>query len=123
MDQRLLNVMTVFSIVLLLLVLRSVRRAHIRVEYSVSWLGASVTLLVLSRMHGVLGWIAGFTGVGDLPLALVFIAGCLFLIVFYRFSIVISDLKDATISLAQRVAILEFNLRALDEKQETRTTA
>ena len=61
--------------------------------------------------------------VGDLPLALVFIAGCLFLIVFYRFSIVISDLKDANISLAQRVAILEFHIRALDEKQETRTTA
>ena len=49
-------------------------------------------------------------------LALVFIAGCLFLIVFYRFSIVISDLKDANISLAQRVAILEFHLRALHEK-------
>jgi hypothetical protein len=123
MDQRLLNVMTVFSVVLLLLVLRSVRRAHIRVEYSVSWLGASVTLLVLSRMNGVLGWIARFTGIGDLPLALVFIAGCLFLIVFYRFSIVISDLKDANISLAQRVAILEFHIRAWDEKQDTRTTA
>ena len=121
--ERLLNVMTVFSIVLLLLVLRSVRRAHIRVEYSVSWLGASVTLLVLSRMDGVLGWIARFVGIPDLPLALVFIAGCLFLIVFYRFSIVISDLKDANISLAQRVAILEFHLRALNEKQETRTTA
>jgi hypothetical protein len=123
MDQRLLNVMTVFSIVLLLLVLRSVRRSHIRVEYSVSWLGASVTLLVLSRMNGALGWVARFTGIGDLPLALVFIAGCLFLIVFYRFSIVISDLKDANISLAQRLAILEFHIRALDEKQETRTTA
>ena len=120
---RLLNVMTVFSIVLLLLVLRSVRRAHIRVEYSVSWLGASVTLLVLSRMDRVLGWIARFVGIPDPPLALVLIAGCLFLIVFYRFSVVISDLKDANISLAQRLAILEFHLRALDEKQETRTTS
>ena len=35
---RLLNVTTVLSIVLLLMVLISVRRAHIRVEYSVSWL-------------------------------------------------------------------------------------
>ena len=119
----LLNVTTGLSVVLIVVVLISVRRAHIRVEYSVSWLGASVTLLVLSRMNGVLGWIARFTGIGDLPLALVFIAGCLFLIVFSRFSIVIYDLKDANISLAQRVAILEFHLRALDEKQDTRTTA
>jgi hypothetical protein len=119
--ERLLNVMTVFSVVLLLIVLRSVRRSHIRVEYSVSWLGASATLLVISRLDGVLSWIGNAVGIDDMALALVFIAGCLFLIVFYRFSIVISDLKDANISLAQRVAILEFHLRALNEEKEPRT--
>ena len=120
--ERLLNVMTVFSIVLILFVLRSLRRAHIRVEYCVSWLGASVTLLVLSRSRRALEWMGRFLGIGDAALALLFIVGCLFLIVFYRFSIVISDLKDANISLAQRVAILEFHLRSLNEKQETSTT-
>jgi hypothetical protein len=121
--ERLLNAMAVLSIVLILFVLRSVRRAHIRVEYSVSWLGAAVTLLVLSRFRPALQWIGQVLGIGDAALALLFIVGCLFLIVFYRFSIVISDLKDANISLAQRVAILEFHLRSLNEKQETRTTA
>ena len=120
--ERLLNAMAVLSIVLILFVLRSVRRAHIRVEYSVSWLGAAVTLLVLSRFRPVLQWLGQVLGIGDAALALLFIVGCLFLIVFYRFSIVISDLKDANISLAQRVAILEFHLRSLNEKQETRTT-
>lgn len=121
--ERLLNAMAVLSIVLILFVLRSVRRAHIRVEYSVSWLGAAVTLLVLSRFRPALQWIGQVLGIGDAALALLFIVGCLFLIVFYRFSIVISDLKDANISLAQRVAILEFHLRSLNEKQEARTTA
>jgi len=120
--ERLLNVMTVLSIGLLLLILRSVRRSHIRVEYSVSWLGAAATLLVLSRMDGALRWIGRFVGIGDSPLALIFVIGCVFLIVFYRFSVVISDLKDGNISLAQRVAILEFHLRTLNEKQETRNT-
>ena len=46
---RLLNVTTGVSLVLLVIVLISVRRAHIRVEYSVSWLAAAVALLVLSR--------------------------------------------------------------------------
>jgi len=39
---RLLNVTTVLSILMLIMVLFSVRRAHIRVEYSVSWLVASL---------------------------------------------------------------------------------
>lgn len=120
--ERLLNVMAVLSIVLILFVLRSLRRAHIRVEYCVSWLGAAVTLLLLSRSGRVLQWIGQLLGIGDAALALLFIIGCLFLIVFYNFSIIISDLKDTNIALAQRVAILEFHLRSLNEKQETRTT-
>ena len=119
---RLLNVMTGLSVALILLVLRSVRRAHIRVEYSVSWLGAAVTLLVLSRSDWVLQKIARTLGITDPPLALVLIIGCLFLIVFYRFSVIISDLKDANISLAQRVAILEYHLRSSHEKQEAQPT-
>jgi hypothetical protein len=119
---RLLNVMSVLSIGLILLVLRSVRRAHIRVEYSVSWLGAAVTLLLLSRSDWALERIGRFLGVADPALGLLLIVGCLFLIVLFRFSIVISDLKDANISLAQRVAILEFHLRSLDETRQTQTS-
>jgi hypothetical protein len=119
---RLLNVMTGLSLTLIVLVLRSVRRAHIRVEYSVSWLGAAVTLLVLSRSDWALERVARLLGIDDPPLALLLIVGCLFLIVFYRFSIVMSDLKDANISLAQRVAILEYHLRSSHENQETRTS-
>ncbi len=47
--ERLLNVTTILSILLMAMVLFSVRRSHIRVEYSVSWLAAAVILLVLSR--------------------------------------------------------------------------
>jgi len=119
--ERLLNVMTIFSVALLLLVLRSVRQAHIRVEYSVSWLGAAATLLVLSRLEGLLAWIGQLIGVASPPLALFFLVGGIFLIVLYRYSVVLSDLKDANISLAQRVAILEFHLRTLNEKHETQT--
>lgn len=121
--ERLLNVLTVFSVVLLILVLRSVRKAHIRVEYSVSWLGAALTLLALSRMEGFLGSLGQFLGVANPPLALAFITGGIFLIVFYRHSVVLSELKDANISLAQRVAILEFHLRTLHEEQKAKSGA
>ena len=114
---RLLNVMTVLSVGLMVLILFSVRRSHIRVEYSVSWLGASIILLILSRAHTLLTWLAGFLGLTYPPLALIMLVLCVFVVVFYRFSIVISKLKDANIALAQRLAIVEFQLQNSHEKQ------
>lgn len=115
---RLLSVVSGLSIALALMVLISVRRAHIRVEYSVSWLAACVALFVLSRAKGLLHWLSDVMGITYPPLALVLIAACLFLIVFFRFSVRISDLKDANIALAQRVAILEYQLRSAHEKHQ-----
>ena len=114
---RLLMVMTVLSLALLGLVLLSVRRAHIRVEYSVSWLVAAALLLGLSRFHGLLAWMAAFLGVESAPLALLMIVFSVFLMVFFRFSVILSHLKDHNVALAQRVAILEFHLRSLHEKE------
>jgi len=115
----LLNFLTGVAIVLIVLVLFSVRRSHIRVEYSVSWLGAALTLLVLSRSHRLLEYLAGLLGISLPPLALLTLVGCLFLLVLFRFSVIISALKDANIALAQRVAILEYRLHSLDEKIQT----
>lgn len=115
----LLNVLTLFSVVLLVVVLLSVRRAHIRAEYSVTWLGAAFTLIVLSRSSTMLDWLTWALGVSEPPIALIMIVFCVFLVVFYRFSVIISKLKDANIAMAQRVAILEFQIDALNEKQQT----
>jgi hypothetical protein len=112
---RLLTLTTLLSLALLLLVLFSVRRSHIRVEYSVSWLAASVVLLALSRSHLALTWVAGYLGLKDPPLALILLVFGVFLVVFYRFSVIISDLKDANIAMAQRLAILEFHLQSRHE--------
>lgn len=116
---RLLNVIAVFSLLLIVVVLASVRRAHIRVEYSVSWLIAGVALLVLSRWHWLERWITAELGVEDAPLALLSVAGAVFLMVLYRFSMIISRLKDSNIALTQRIAILEFRLTSLDEKKKS----
>lgn len=109
---RLLNVLTATSFLLFVLVLASLRRAHIRVEYSVSWLLASVALLIVSRWHSLLDSAAVFLGISYPPLALLLIIGCVFLLMFYRFSLVISKLRDDNIALAQRLAILEYHVRA-----------
>jgi len=116
---RLLNVVTIFSVLGIVLVLRSVRREHIRVEYSVSWLLAATVLLVLARWRTLDEKLAVSLGVGDVGLTLLMIAGAVFLVVLYRLSLRISGLKDSNIKLAQRVAILEFRLESLDEKVKT----
>src|SRR5215813_6180629 len=108
--QSLLNVTTVLSIVLLILVLISVRRAHIRVEYSVSWLAAAAALLGLSRSRTALDLASRFIGVPDSPVALLLLSGAVFLLMFFRFSVIISKLRDDNIALAQRVAILEYQI-------------
>src|SRR5438270_11825221 len=111
---RLLNFTTGMSLLLIALVLTSVRRAHIRVEYSVSWLLASLAILVLSRSHHLLEAIAAQLGIVYPPLALMLLAGCVFVIIFYRFSVIISKLKYDNIALAQRVAILEYHLHTVE---------
>ena len=113
---QMLGVLTVFSILLLALVLTSVRRARIRVEYSVSWLLAAALLLVLSQWPSLLARLPGWLGVSDAALALVMVCGGIFLVVLYRLSLVISDLKDSNIALIQRVAILEYRLESSQEK-------
>jgi hypothetical protein len=118
---RLLNVLAIFSILLIGLVLGSVRRAHIRPEYSISWLVAAVVLLILSRWRTLQDWLTQSLGLNDAAVALLLVAGAVFLVVLYRFSLIISNLKDSNIALMQRVAILEFHVTALDEKNKATT--
>jgi hypothetical protein len=115
--ERLFDLVTILSILLMISVLFSVRRSHIRVEYSVSWLAAAAILLVLSRSRSLLMWISDQLGLTYPPLALFLLVSCVFVVVIYRLSVVISDLKDANIAMAQRLAIVEFQLQTHNEKQ------
>jgi len=114
--ERLLNVVSILSLTLAAFVLFSLRRQHIRVEYSVSWLTAAVALFILSRWNGALAWLGETIGVADPALALAMIIASVFLVVFYRFSMILSHLKDANTALAQRCAILEFRLESIESK-------
>jgi hypothetical protein len=115
---RLLNVTTGVSLLLLLIVLVSVRRAHIRPEYSVSWLLAAAAMLVLSRARPLLNSVRDLIGLPDSPLTLFLLAGALAIIMFFRFSIIISHLRDDNVALAQRLAILEYHLESLRQHEE-----
>ena len=116
---RMLDVMAIFSLLLAGLVLISVRREHIRVEYSVSWLVAAIALLILSRWQDLVRRIPAWIGVSDTALAMLIVSGGVFVLVLYRLSMIISRLKDSNIALIQKMAILEFNMESLHEKVKT----
>lgn len=116
---RLLSITAGLSILLIAVVLFNIRRAHIRVEYSVSWLGAAVAMLGLSQSPWTLHRLGYLIGIDNPPLCLLLLVTALFLMVFFRFSVIISDLKDANIALTQKVAILEYQLNALHDKLQT----
>ena len=115
--QSLLDITTILSALLLLLVLVSVRRSHIRVEYSISWLLAAGGMLLLSRARPLLEYLTRHFGIPDTPLTLFLAAGSVFLIMFFRFSVIVSSLRDDNIALAQRVAILEYHIQSLREHE------
>ncbi len=103
-----------FCILLLWQIVRSVRREHIRVEYSMAWFAAAVALLGLSLWETGLGWLAEILGVEDYSFVLLLLAGLAFLFTFFRFSVEVSTLKDHNIQVSQKVGLLEWEVRRQD---------
>jgi hypothetical protein len=109
--ERVRVVAAVLAALLLLQIVRSVRREHIRVEYSMAWFAAAVLLLGLSLSDTALGWLSRALGIEDASLVLLGVAGVLFVFTFFRFTVVVSGLKDHNIVLAQKVGMLEWEIK------------
>ena len=114
---RLLTLVNIGSIALFLLVLINVRRERIRAEYSVSWLAAAAVLFGLTVSTGPTSWMSRMLGIDGGPTVLVIIILAAFLVVFYRFTRIISNLKDNNVALAQRVAVLGYLISSLHGKE------
>ena len=108
------------SALLILVVLELIRGRRLKERYALLWLATGVVLLVLSAWRGGLNTVAGWLGVTTYPPAVLFAVATLFiLLVLLHYSTVISRLTDENVDLAQRVALLEERMRAV----EAETTA
>jgi hypothetical protein len=102
----------VASVVLLLVVLELIRSRKLRERYALLWLATGVVLLVLSVWRSGLNTIAEWVGVTGYPPAVLFAVATLFiLLVLLDYSTVISKLHDQNRVLAQRLALLERQVR------------
>ena len=100
------------AVIVILATLFSLRRAHIRVEYSVSWLVVGVILFVCTLFPSVLMHIAVDLGL-DPQIGFVFLAGALAVALLFEVSLVVSRLRDENVLLTQRLAILEYHLQQI----------
>ncbi len=101
------------SFVLVLVVLELIRSRRLRERYALLWLATGIVLTVLSAWRQGLNTIAGWLGVRSYPPAVLFAVGILFILaVLLHYSTVISRLSDQNVVLAQRLALLEQELRS-----------
>ena len=105
----------VASALLILIVLELVRGRRLKERVALLWLATGAVLLVLSAWRGGLNTIASWLGVTSYPPAVLFAVATLFiLLVLLHYSTVISRLTDENVDLAQRVALLEERMRAVE---------
>ena len=109
-------VMILGSVGLFLIVLELVRRRRLKEEYSLLWLLTAVVLLALSLWRSSLDLIAKLMGIFYPPTALFVVGFGFVLLLLLYFSTIISKLSGENNSLTQRLSILDWRVRQLEEQ-------
>lgn len=104
------------SLGLLGIIFELIRRRYLRERYALVWILTGLVLLTLALWREGLNTLAGWVGVKTYPPS-VFIAAILFfvLVLLLHFSIVLSRLTDQNVTLAQKLALLETELREREQ--------
>ena len=105
------------AVALLIIVLELVRRRRLREEYSWIWLLTAIGYLAIAMVPGLIEWVAGALG-SVRPTSVFAFLGLFFLfLVSIQFSVQISRLAEQNKDLAQQLAILDSELRRMDQAQ------
>src|SRR5689334_4126440 len=102
----------IFTMVITLV---SLRREHIRTEYSVSWLGLGLVLALLALFPRTLDLVLRDVDL-DPRLFFFIVGGALVSGLVFETSHAVSKLRDENVMLAQRIAILEYRLERAGER-------
>jgi len=113
-------VAAIASLVLLGVVFELIRSRRLTERYALVWLVTALVLLVLALWRDGLNTLASWMGIETYPPS-VFFAALLFfvLVMLLHYSTVLSKLSDQNTLLAQKLALLEDELRALGEKAKS----
>ena len=97
-------------------VVEQVRRRRLAVEYSLIWIVAGLGMIFFSLWRNGIEYLAGLMGIYYAPSALFVIFGVLVFVLCIHFSLAISKLSSNNRALIQRIALLEDDIKILEEK-------
>ncbi|WP_104130348.1 DUF2304 domain-containing protein [Cryobacterium sp. N21] len=104
------------ALLVLIVVVELLRRRHLRERHAIWWLVAGVFALIAGIFPSTLNFTAGLIGVA-VPINLVFFASIAILfLVSLQFSSELTQLESKTQTLAERVSLIELELRTLKSK-------
>jgi len=96
-------------------IVREIKKAKIKIEDTVFWIGFSILLILLSVFPGIVVWGSTITGVQS-PANFIFLVIIFVLLVkLFRMTVRISQLEHKLQTLTQTVAIQNFNKRNDDQ--------
>jgi hypothetical protein len=99
------------AIFLLALIFELIRSRRLQERYALLWLATGIVILFFSLWRDALGRFSDLIGIAYPPSALFVVASLFILIVLLHYSTVISELSERNLALAQRLALLEQQLK------------
>ena len=112
----------VSALVILVVVIELLRRRRLRERHAIWWFVAGLLALVAGVFPDTLTWAAGLLGI-EIPINLVFFVSIAILfLVCLQSSAELTTLEAKTRTLAERVAILELDLRQSGTRQPSATS-
>jgi len=108
-------VAAIAAIFLLAVIFELIRSRRLQERYALLWLATGGVILFFALWRGALGQFADLVGIAYPPSALFVVASFFILVVLLHYSTVISELSERNLALAQRLALLEQQLKETTE--------
>ena len=99
----------------ILVIVRLVRRRHLKAKYSLLWLTLGGFMVVIAAVPGLLDWTAARLGIYYQPTLLILLGLALLLLIVMHFSYELSRMENRVRTLAEESAILRHRLRVLEQ--------
>ena len=98
----------------IVLVVRLVRRRHLKAKYSLLWLSLGAVMVVIAAVPGLLDWTAERLGIWYQPTLLILLGLALLLLIVVHFSYELTRMENRIRALAERMAIMQHRLDELE---------
>ena len=105
-----------FTLVILYIVIHSVRKEYLRVEYSILWLVTAFSMLMLSSSPMLLTAFSNAVGIYYPPSAIFMVSTFFFLALLFHLSVIVSRTKENNKRLTQTIGLLQWRVEQLERK-------